>query len=96
MFEFQQIQIEAIFCVYEFLHKSLLQSLGVYAQFYKSKTTFLNIPDYKIVHTFQNPFRHNYRIKVFLDFTHLCKRLNGQFYRTDIILNDSIRAKYIK
>ena len=96
MFECQQIQIEAICCDYGPLNKSLLKSLGVYAEFCKGETNILNIPDYIIVNTFQNPFRHNYTIKVFLDFTHLFKRLKGQFERTDIILNDSIPAEYIK
>ena len=95
MFEFNQIHVEALCCDFGPLNKALLKRLGVYAEACKNSSNILDIPDYKICNCFLNPFRNNHTIKVLLDFTHIFKRLRGQFERTDLILNEETRARFI-
>lgn len=95
MFESNQIHVEAICCDLGPLNKSLLKRLGVYAEYSQDSTNILNIPNYKIFNVFPNPFRDNATIKVFLDFTHIFKRLRGQLERTDLLLDEQTRARFI-
>ena len=96
MFECNDIHVEAICCDLGPVNKALLNLLGVYARFEKQSTNLLEIPNYKICNTFTNPFREDATIKVFLDFTHIFKRLKGQLERTDFIFNESTRAYLMK
>ena len=96
LFECHQIQVEAICCDLGPLNKGLLNLLGITAGNSENATNLLNIPHYNIVNSFVNPFRYTSRIKVFLDFTHIFKRLRGQFERNDFLIHSSSRARFIK
>ena len=96
MFECHDVHVEAICSDLGPVNKALLNLLGVYARFKKGSTNLLEIPNYKICNTFSNLFRDNATIKVFLDFTHIFKRLKGQLERTDFIFHESTRAYLMK
>ena len=96
LFESEHIDVEAICCDYGPLNKALLNRLGITAEICLGATNSLNIPNYKIVNCFSNPFKINSTIKVFLDFSHIFKRLRGQFERTDFIVHESVRTRYIE
>ena len=96
LFEEEQINVEAICCDLGPLNKALLKRLGITAGFSDGQVNTLNIPNYKIVNSLPNPFKNDSTIKVFLDFTHIFKRLRGQFERTDLIVHESVRARYIR
>lgn len=78
------------------LNKAVLKRFNIYGKRTIGSTNLLNIPDYDIVNSFQNPFRFNDEIQVFLDFTHIFKRWRGQFERTDLVIDESVRTRWIK
>ena len=96
LFESHEIQVAAISCDLGPLNKALLKLLGISEKYTLGATNILNIPDYAIVNSFKNPYRYDDEIQVFLDCTHIFKRWRGQFERTDLIIHDDVRARWIK
>lgn len=95
LFECNHIKVEALCCDLGPLNKAVLNRFGISANVCNNATNLLNIPDYNIVNSFQNPFRNDSQIKIFLDFTHVFKRLRSQLERTDLIIHQALRARFI-
>lgn len=96
LFESQEIEVEAISCDLGPVNSSVLKLLGISARKCVNATNLLNIPNYKIINSFRNPYRYDAEIQVFLDFTHIFKRWRGQLERTDLILHEDVRARWIQ
>ena len=93
LFESQEIQVEALSCDLGNLNKVVLKRLNIYGTKSIGATNQLNIPDYEIVNSFQNSFRFDEEIQVFLNFTQIFNRWIGQFERSDLIIDESVRAR---
>lgn len=77
------------------LEQIYYQSSLDFRKYSEGSTNLLNIPNHKINNSFPNPVRNYATIKVIHDFTHIFTKLRGQVDRTDLIIHETIRTKYI-